>query len=129
MTHSIVYVFSLVPTFVWLPVAVTVTVSSVTRPETETSASVSAVPSYFLAAEPVVTVSAAGVTVSVPSTGTTSVKLSVTSLPKLSRIVYETMVFALLPASVWLPETTAETVKPAGRPSAVTVSSVRAVPS
>jgi hypothetical protein len=75
-----------VPTAVWLPVAVTVTVSSVTRPETETSASVSAVPSYFLAAEPVVTVSAAGVTVSVPDTDVMPVKFAVTSLLALSRI-------------------------------------------
>ena len=40
-----------------------------------------------------------------------------------------TTVFALLPASVWLPLAVASAVNPAGRPEAVTLLFVRAVPS
>ena len=74
------------PTSVRVPVAVTVTVSSGASPETDASELVRADPSYDLDAEPVVIVSAAGVTVSVPPAVEIFVKFAVTSFPSASRI-------------------------------------------
>ena len=51
-----------------------------------------------------------GFTVRVPLRVVTVVIVPVTSLPFSSRIVYEVMLFSLLPASVWLPDTTALTL-------------------
>ena len=79
--------FSELPTSVWLPFAVAVAVSLFTRPVMVASSFVRAVPSYSFSAEPVVTVRAALVTVRVPSTVSTPVKLAVTSLPEASLMV------------------------------------------
>ena len=54
------------------PVAVTVAVSPLTRPEMDASLLVSGVPSYLFSAEPVETVAEAGVTVRVPRSSPTS---------------------------------------------------------
>ena len=62
------------PTSVIEPVAVTVTwlSSALARPEMDASELVSGVPSYTFCAEPVVTVTEAGVTVRVPRSSETS---------------------------------------------------------
>ena len=69
------------PTSVWEPFAVTVALSPFTRPVIEASAFVSALPSYALLADPVVMVTGALFTVSLPSTFTTLVKSAVLSSP------------------------------------------------
>ena len=85
------------------PVAVTAAVSPFTRPVMEASALVSGVPSYSLAADPVVTAAGAGVTVSVPFSVRILVKLAVTSFPSGSKIRTESILHSLEPASVLLP--------------------------
>ena len=118
------------PISVIVPVAVTVAVSPFTRPVILASAFVSAVPSYSLLALPVVIVTDALFTVSVPLTFFTFVKLAVLFSPAAFLMIYPSFTtFALLPASVWLPLAVASTVNPAGRPLAVTVLFVSAVPS
>ena len=120
----------MLPISVIVPVAVTVAVSLFTRPSMLASAFVSAVPSYALLSEPVVIVTGACSTVSVPPAFFTFVKLSVLFSPAAFLITYPSFTtFALLPASVWLPLAVASTVNPAGRPLAVTVLFVSAVPS
>ena len=129
------YVLLVLPTSVIVPVAVTVAVSLFTSPVMPASEFVSGVPSYALLPLPVVIVTGALFTVSVPSTFFTFVKLFVLSSPAAFLITYPSFTaFALLPASVWLPLAVASTVKPAGRPVAVTFfspvpSHVNALPS
>ena len=127
---------SAVPTSVIVPVAVTVTSpsSALTMPEIEapdpgSSEPFSGVPSYIFSAEPVVTVAEAGLTVRVPLIVVTFGNCAVTSLPPAFNILNDIIVFSLTPASVRLPETSAEAVKPEGRPSTVNELSVRGVPS
>ena len=129
------YVLLLDPTSVCDPVAVTAAVSLFTRPAIDASPFVSAVPSYALLSDPVVIVTGAGLTVSLPSTVVILVKFAVLSSPAAFLMTYPSLTaFALSPASVWLPVAVASTVKPSGRPDAVTFfspvpSHVRAVPS
>ena len=107
-----------------MPVAVTVAVLPFTRPVIFASALVRAVPSYSFSSLPVVTVTSAFSTVRVPGTFVTLVNSSVLSLPSASLIIQpSSTIFSLLPASVWVPSATASTVKPSGRPAAVTFSS------
>ena len=81
-------------------------------------------------AEPVVTVTALGVTVSVPASQVIFEKKDVRSCPSPSRIRYPSPTgFSLLPASVWLPPAAASQVKPSGSPAADTSGSVSACPS
>ena len=121
---------STLPKLVIVPVATTVILSPLTRPSIVTSGFVNGVPSYILLLDPVVIVTCFGFTFSVPFTFFTFVKYSVLSLSSLSLITYPSLTtFALLPASVWLPLAVASTVKPSGRPLAVTAAFVRAIPS
>ena len=118
-----------------MPVAVTVAVSPLTRPVIFASALVRAVPSYSFSSLPVVTVTSAFSTVRVPGTLVTLVNSSVLSLPSASLIIQPSSTkLSLLPASVCSPNAIASTVKPSGRPSAVTFfsplpSAVSGVPS
>ena len=73
-----------------LPVAVTAAVSPLTRPLMAASAFVSSEPSYSFAAEPVVIVTSAGVTVRVPLTVVMFVKEAVEGIDFVAFItVYE----------------------------------------
>ena len=125
------YVFEELPTSVRLPVAVTAAVSPFLRPVMFASSFVSGVPSYSFAALPVVIVTGAFLTVSVPGTFSTLVKFAVLSTPFPSLMMYPSFTtFAELPASVRLPADVASTVNPVGRPSHVTPSAFSsAVPS
>ena len=91
------------PTPVTEPVAVTEAVSPCTSPDSAASSNVSGMPSYSFSAEPVVTFSAACPTLRVPSIRRTPVNSPVTSAPSASRMRYQLILLAPVPASVWLP--------------------------
>ena len=114
-------------TVVTLPAAFTSETSPVTKPvsplcsQPVTVGLVSGVPSYGLLPLSDTSVTVRTVTFSVPSTFFTLVKFSVLSSPLAFRILKPSLtLFSLWPTSVWLPLAVASTVKPSGRPVAVT---------
>ena len=132
--------FALLPTSVCVPVMSYVAPSPSAKPSPPTVTSVCAffvraVPSYTFSPSADVSVTLRLLIVSVPSTFFTFVKFAVLSFSWASLITYPSLTtFALEPASVWLPLAVASTVKPSGRPLAVTFfspvpSHVSAVPS
>ena len=124
------YVLSLLPTRVCAPVAVTVALSPSMMPSIVASALVSGAPSYSFSPDPVVIVTGAFVTVSVPFFRVILVKFAVRSSPSAFRIANPSAIgFSDAPASIWLPVAVATIVKSSGRPVAVTSGAVSALPS